>query len=33
MQMNKAILRNSGIVIFDKKSNFAASQVSFFLNR
>ena len=30
MQMNKAILRNSEIVIFDKKNNFTAARVSFF---
>ena len=30
MQMNKAILRNSKIVIFTQKNNFAAAQVSFF---
>ena len=30
MQMNKAILRNSEIVIFDKKNIFAAAPVSFF---
>ena len=31
MQMNKAFLRNSEIVIFDKKkNNFAAARVSFF---
>ena len=30
MQMNKAILRNSEIVIFDKKNNFMAARVSFF---
>ena len=30
MQMNKAILRNSKIVIFDKKNNFVAARVSFF---
>ena len=30
MQINKAILRNSEIVIFDKKNNFAATQVGFF---
>ena len=30
MQMNKAILRNSEIVIFDKKNNFAAARLSFF---
>ena len=30
MQMNKAILRNSEIVIFEKKNNFAAAWVSFF---
>ena len=28
--MNKAILRNSEILIFDKKNNLAAAQVSFF---
>ena len=28
--MNKAILRNSEIVIFDKKNNFAAARLSFF---
>ena len=32
MQMSKAILRNSEIVIFDKKNNFAAAWVSFFSN-
>ena len=32
MQMNKAILRNSEIVIFDKKNNFPVAQVSFFSN-
>ena len=32
MQMNKAILRNSKIVIFDKKNNFAAARVNFFSN-
>ena len=30
MQMNKAILRNSEIVIFDKKNNFTAARLSFF---
>ena len=30
MQMNKAILRNSKIVIFDNKDNFAAAWMSFF---
>ena len=30
MQMNKAFLRNSEIVIFFKKNNFAAVRVSFF---
>ena len=30
MQMNKAILRNSEIIIFDKKNNFAAPRVRFF---
>ena len=30
MQMNKAILRNSKIVFFDKKYNFVATGVSFF---
>ena len=30
MQMNKAILRNSEIVIFEKKNNFAAAWMSFF---
>ena len=30
--MNKAILRNSEIVIFDKKNNFAAAWVIFFSN-
>ena len=30
MQMNKAILRNSKIVIFDQKTNFVAARVSFF---
>ena len=30
MQMNKANLRNSEIVILDKKNNFAAAWVSFF---
>ena len=30
MQMNKAILKNSEIVIFDKKNNFTAARVSFF---
>ena len=30
MQINKAILRNSKIVIFDKKNNFVAAWVSFF---
>ena len=30
MQMNKAILLNSKIVIFDQKKNFAAAWVSFF---
>ena len=28
--MNKAILRNSEIVIFEKKNNFGAAWVSFF---
>ena len=30
MQMNKAILRNREIVIFDQKNNFAAARMSFF---
>ena len=30
MQTNKTILRNSEIVIFDKKNNFVATWVSFF---
>ena len=30
MQMNKTILRNSEMVIFDKKNNFAAAWVSSF---
>ena len=30
MQMSKAILRNSEIVIFDKKNDFATARVSFF---
>ena len=30
MQMNKAILRNSEIVIFEKKNSFAAAWVIFF---
>ena len=30
MQMNKAILRNSKTVIFDKKNNFAVARLSFF---
>ena len=33
MQMNKANLRNSEIVILDKKNNFAAAWVSFFFNQ
>ena len=32
MQMNKAILRKSEIVIFDKKNNFVVARVSFFSN-
>ena len=32
MQMNKAILRKSKILIFDKKNNFAVTRVSFFSN-
>ena len=32
MQTNKTILRNSEIVIFDKKNNFVATWVSFFFN-
>ena len=32
MQMNNIILRNSDIIIFDNKNNFAAAQVSFFSN-
>ena len=31
--MNKAILRNSEIVIFNKKNNFAAALVGFFPTR
>ena len=30
--MNKTILRNSEIVVFDKKNNFAAAQMIFFSN-
>ena len=30
--MNKAILRNSEIEIFDQKNNFTAAQVIFFSN-
>ena len=30
MQMNNAILKNSKIVIFDKKNNSAVSRVSYF---
>ena len=33
MQMNKVILRNSDIVIFDNKNNFATARVSFFPTR